>query len=257
MEKVLGAAAEDGRFDLMLLVYNFMNQEEGEKVLATCKEKNIGTTIMKASPGRLEIDPFDPENPNEEYAGYIDRMTKRGLSREEAVLRIQNWLKEEEEALEKTKPFVGKYGIKAEEELKQRSIQWVLKHPDVHTVCISMPDFDHLDRFLPLSGTKLSFNDETFLGDYRRAFESRYCRHACSECVGHCPHRLSVSAIMRYSYYYACQGRQKYAMGRYARLQGQDGSLCLTCEAPCRGACPHGVPIQANLVKAHSLLTFT
>ena len=32
MEKVLLAAVEDGRFDLMLLSYNFMNKDEAEKV---------------------------------------------------------------------------------------------------------------------------------------------------------------------------------------------------------------------------------
>ena len=39
MEKVLCAAAEDGRFDLMLLVYSFMNKEAGEKILAACKKE--------------------------------------------------------------------------------------------------------------------------------------------------------------------------------------------------------------------------
>jgi aryl-alcohol dehydrogenase-like predicted oxidoreductase len=49
MEDVLCAAAEDGRFDLMLLIYNFMNKEAGEKVLAACKAKNVGTTAMKTA----------------------------------------------------------------------------------------------------------------------------------------------------------------------------------------------------------------
>ncbi len=39
MEKVLLAAVEDGRFDLMLLSYNFLNREEGERVLWACREK--------------------------------------------------------------------------------------------------------------------------------------------------------------------------------------------------------------------------
>ena len=41
MERVLCAAAEDGRFDLMLLVYNFMNREAGEKILKACKKNNV------------------------------------------------------------------------------------------------------------------------------------------------------------------------------------------------------------------------
>ena len=38
----------------MLLSYGFMNAEEGERVLKVCKEKNIGTTIMKSATGLLE-----------------------------------------------------------------------------------------------------------------------------------------------------------------------------------------------------------
>ena len=59
---------EDGRFDLMLMAYNFMNRDRGNRVLAACKKKNIGTTAMKTKPGTIEIDPFDPENPSEVYA---------------------------------------------------------------------------------------------------------------------------------------------------------------------------------------------
>ncbi|MCP5107508.1 MAG: aldo/keto reductase, partial [bacterium] len=50
MEKVLMAAVADGRFDVMLLVYNFIQQEMGERVLKACAEKNIGATLMKTKP---------------------------------------------------------------------------------------------------------------------------------------------------------------------------------------------------------------
>jgi len=56
MEKVLFAAAEDGRFDVMLLAYNFMAREMGEKVLKSCNEKKIGTTLMKTDPVSLYLE---------------------------------------------------------------------------------------------------------------------------------------------------------------------------------------------------------
>ena len=31
---------------------------------------------------------------------------------------------------------------------------------------------------------------------------------------------------------------------------------CIACYAPCTGVCPYGVDIQANLMKAHTLLGF-
>ena len=55
MEKVMLAAAEDGRFDLMLFIYNFMNRGSGDKILKACKENNVGATAMKTSPGVLNL----------------------------------------------------------------------------------------------------------------------------------------------------------------------------------------------------------
>ncbi len=256
MEKVLCAAAEDGRFDLMLLSYNFMNKVEAEKVLAVCKKHDVGTTGMKMTPGVLEVAPFDPENPNEEYAGYLERLMKNGRTREEAVERIKNWVNEQKENKEKTKPFLAKHGIKTKELLRNKSLQWVLQNPDMHTICVSMPGFDDIDKTLPLSGTKLSRADRAYLREYEYTFGDRYCRHACSSCTGSCPVGLSVSTIMRYSYYYQLQGREKFAMGKYARLGGKDATHCIACDAPCTGVCPYGVDIQANLMKAHTLLGF-
>jgi hypothetical protein len=66
---------------------------------------------------------------------------------------------------------------------------------------------------------------------------------------------MPVSTIMRYSYYFTEHGLEKDAMTRYARLAGRDGSKCTGCNAPCLGACPHGVNVQASLLGAHELLT--
>jgi len=153
MEKVLCAAAEDGRFDLMLLAYNFMNQEEGLNVLAACKKNNIGTTGMKMTPGVIQVDPFDPDNPTEEYAGYMKRIMDRGRTREEAIERVTRWVNEQTEQIDKTKPFLAKHGIKTEEELYNKSLRWVLQNKDMHTICVSMPGYDDIDKTLPLSGT--------------------------------------------------------------------------------------------------------
>ncbi|MFH1763386.1 MAG: aldo/keto reductase, partial [Gemmatimonadota bacterium] len=77
MGDLLSAAAEDGRFDMMLLVYNFMNHEEGDRIIAACKANNVGTTAMKTSPGSLEYEPVDPANLSEQQEQYIERFTAR------------------------------------------------------------------------------------------------------------------------------------------------------------------------------------
>jgi predicted aldo/keto reductase-like oxidoreductase len=255
MEKVLCAAAEDGRFDLMLLVYSFMNKEEGEKILAACKKNNVGATGMKTTPGVLKVPAFDPDNPSEEHAGYIKRMMERGSTREEADERIRQWVARQEENRVKTGPFMEKHGLKTEEQLWTTSLQWVLNNPQMHSICVSLPDFEQVDRAVSLSGTALSSEQNAFLHLFDHTFTDRYCRHGCNACVSSCPHGLPVSTIMRYAYYYECQGREKHAIEKYAALQGRDASPCGACRAPCEGACPHGVQIQANLLHAHTLLT--
>ena len=255
MEKVLCAAAEDGRFDLMLLVYNFMNKEAGEKVLSACKENNVGTTAMKTSPGVLEVTPFDPENPAGEYADHIERMLKRGMTREQANERIKNWVEAQKESEEKTGPFMKKYGIKTEEQLRRSSIQWVLNNPDMQTITVSTPDYDRIDEAVSLSGTRFSDAQQSFLRDYQEAFNDRYCRHGCNACAATCSHRLPVSTIMRYAQYYRYQGREKYAMAKYAGLGERNALSCAACDAACKNACPHAIDVQANMLRAHSLLS--
>jgi predicted aldo/keto reductase-like oxidoreductase len=255
MEKVLCAAAEDGRFDLMLLVYSFMNNEPGKKIMEVCKKNNVGTSAMKTAPGVIKAEIFDPENPDQEAEDYISRVAKQGVSREDAIKRIIRWSKRQQESEVKTKPFLEKYGIKTEDQLFTSSIQWVLNNKDMHTTCIAMRDFDLLEKVIPLSGTKLSHSNKEFLKDYGKVFNNRFCRQACNECNSQCPHNLPVSTIMRYVYYYEHQGHQKFAMQRYSKLNGKDANLCENCDANCKDACPHKFDIQASMVRAHSLLT--
>ena len=255
MEKVLVTAAEDGRFDLMLLVDNFMNHDEASAVLAACRQNNVGTTAMKTRPGVLKVEPYDPDHPTKDYADYIERMKKRGTSLEEAEERIRGWIAEQQEAMEKTEPFMREHGITNEQELHRLSVQWVLQNDDMHTICLGLRDFDAVDRFVPLSGSSLSQAAAAVLDTYRLAFDAQSCRHNCTECVEACPHSLPVSTIMRYAYYFANHGREKLAMTKYAKLGAANASLCAACTAPCTGACPHTISVQGQMIAAHALLS--
>ena len=159
MDTVLIKAAESGHYDVMLLSYGFLNAEEGERVLKVCKEKNIGTTIMKSATGLMEMPVYDPENPSERIQEWFEYLEGQGNTREQAVERIKKYLVREnanfEDSVARSKPFIEKNGIKTQDELDLKSFQWVLGNPDAHTICPSMPNFDALDRLLPLSGTQL------------------------------------------------------------------------------------------------------
>ena len=256
MEKVLCAAAEDGRFDLMLLVYNFMNKETGEKILAACKKNNVGTTAMKTRPGVIKVEQFDPENLTEEQDKYVQGRVERGSTRQKAIDRYQRWIDRQKEDQAKTIPYLEKFGVKTDEELAKVSVQWVLKNPDMHTICVGMKDFDTVERFISISGTKLSRMDSEFIRQFEYAYSNQYCRHGCTLCSAHCPQGLPVSTIMRYAYYFKCQGREKYAIQKYTQLhESSNAAVCETCDAPCLTVCPHGLDVQAHLTNAHSMLT--
>lgn len=255
MEKVLLAAVKDGRFDLMLLSYNFMNKDEAERVIAACKQADIGTTAMKTAPGAVELPPWDPKNPTGDLLKYIERKEKEGQERAKSIEEIEAWLASQKEAYEKTKDFREKHGITGVVGLRVAAAKWVLQNPDMHTVCLGMRDFEQVDRFVALSGARMQVAEKRILDDYQVAHSSLYCRHGCTDCLSQCSEKLPVSTIMRYAYYFSGQGREKEAMSKYARLENTNGSTCMSCNAPCTGACPHGLDIRANLITAHSMLT--
>lgn len=255
MEDVLHAAIDDGRFDQLLFTYNFMNREVGDKVLAAAKTKNIGTTAMKTAPGALKPTPIDPENLTGDQEEYVERMVGRGRSRDQAINGLRQQIERQEETYQNTRPFMEKYGVTTEDELKLASIQWVVQNPDMHTVCVGSNSLDIIDKVVPLSGSTMSDLNMNLLRDYELVLSDRYCRHGCNSCADACPYDLPVSTIMRYSYYYEHQGREKDAMVKYAALDTSDASRCIGCDAPCSGACPYGLDIQANMMEAHSRLT--
>lgn len=255
MEKVLVTAAEDGRFDLMLLVYNYLNQEAGRRVLASCAARDVGTTAMKTAPATLDIEPYDPDHPTTDHAAAIARMVERGMSEEDAEQRIRDWVAEQEATLEEARPFLAEHGVDTAEELRRTSVRWVLQDDRMHTVCLGWRSFDDVTAGVALSGSALDRRADAALAAIRSGWSSRYCRHGCTGCVAACPQRLPVSTIMRYAYYFDAQRREKEAMTKYARLAGRDASPCAGCAAPCVGACPYRVNVQAQLLRAHSLLT--
>ncbi|MGD2122478.1 MAG: aldo/keto reductase [Gemmatimonadota bacterium] len=255
MGDILSAAAEDGRFDMMLLVYNFMNHDEGDRILAACKANNVGTTAMKTSPGSLEYEPVDPENLSEEQEQYIERLTGRGRSREQALQQLQAQAARQKETYDNTRPFADQYGIQTQDQLRLGSIHWVIQNPDMHTACISFTEFDLVDKVVPLSGTRLTDPEELMLQQLGLALDRQYCRHGCSACSHACPYEVPVSNIMRYAYYYQGQGREKYAMAKYNALSDGSAFPCLDCRGDCEDACTHGLDIQTTMLQAHALLT--
>jgi len=255
MAEVLCAAAEDGRFDVLLLVYNFLSHSEGERIVAAAKAHNVGTTAMKTAPGKLRAEPFDPDNLTEILQQYLDAMLRAGSSREAALRELRSYSDAQNEFVERTQTFADRYGIENEEALQMVSIQWVLQNPEIHTACISAWSFDFIDKIVALSGTRLTPAADRLLQESRLALDTQYCRHGCVECMKSCPLNVPVSRIMRYAQYFEAQGQERHAMSEYAALDGPRAAACRDCPGYCTGACRHGLAIRLNMLRAHHLLT--
>jgi predicted aldo/keto reductase-like oxidoreductase len=242
METVLTAAAEDGRFDVLLLVYNFLQKEPGEKILEAAAKANVGATIMKSNPlGRY----FDMKD-------RMEQMKKDGKPIDERMLQSMAQM---EEQAKQAESFLQKHGAKTPAEIKAAGLKFVLADPRVHTLNLAFNTFDDVKSLLALSGSGLGAGDKGLLASYERDCGSLYCRHACGLCEPDCPHGVPVNTIMRYNHYFEAQGSEKFAMEKYAALETARADACRTCPGFCEKACPHGVPVRTLLAMAHGQLS--
>lgn len=242
METVLTAAVEDGRFDVVLVVYNFLQREPGDKVLAAAAKKNVGATIMKSNPlGRY----FDTKN-------RIEQMKKDGQTVDERMLQSMAQM---EEQAKKAEGFIRERGLTTPAEIKAAALKFVLADPRVHTLNLAFNTFDDVKSLLALSGSGLAAGDKGLLAVYEKDCGTLYCRHACGLCEPACPHGVPINTVMRYDHYFGAQGSERFAMEQYAELDGARAEACRACPGPCEQACPYGVPVRTLLAMAHGRLT--
>jgi predicted aldo/keto reductase-like oxidoreductase len=242
MEKVLMTAVEDGRFEVFLMAYNFLRMDESERVLAACREKGIGTTIMKSTPVGIFYS----------IQSMVERLQK---DKKEVDPLYLEGLKSYQAHAERAQEFIKQHNLQNPAEIQQAALRFVLDNPNVGTICFIARNFEELDRFLTVSGTRLAAGERAKLKAYEEGCGHLYCRHACGVCEPSCPYGVPVNTIMRYYQYFAAQGREKEAMGYYAAIPGLRADICSGCRGRCESACPYGVPIQGLLIAAHGHLT--
>jgi predicted aldo/keto reductase-like oxidoreductase len=242
MEMIHLAVVEDGRFDVLLLVYNFLQKEPGEKILEAASKKNLGLTIMKSNPlGRY----YDMKN-------RIEQMKKDGQPIDE---RMQQSMAQMEETAKQSESFIQKNGLKTPADIKAAAIKFVLADPRVHTLNLAFNTFDDVQNYVASSGQPLDGRDRLLLASYEKDCSSLYCRHACGMCEAECPSGVPVNTIMRYNHYFEAQGSEKFAMEKYAALKTARADACRACPGWCERACPYGVPVRTLLSLAHAQLT--
>lgn len=246
VETVVLAAAEDGRFDVVLCTYNYLKGEAGDRMLKACAAKDMGVTLMKMNPALT----------NAQEAEMLDRQRERyrkqGKDLPEALAKLARISAERTAA---TEAFLKKHGLSGPEQSRDAALRYCLSRPEVHCVCPSINSFEELDTYVAISGTKFETREAEMLADCRETFGDTTCRIGCGECQPACPRGVPVAAVMRYDYYFRTAKRERAAMEDYAALEGANASACLDCAGPCEAACPHGVPIQGKLLLAHAMLT--
>jgi len=246
MEDVVLAAAEDGRFDIVLCVFNFLKTETGERIFQACRSKNMGITLMKMNPALTTIED------RETLASYRDRFKAQGKELPEALVKLA---KITEDRAAATEVFLKKYGLSGPEQTRAAAIKFCLSRPEVHCVCPSINSFEDLHSYIGLSGTRFTAREANMLADGKDIYGDLVCRIGCGTCESACPRRVPVNSIMRFEYYFRAQRQEKTAMAEYAGLGTNNAAGCAECPGHCEQACPYGVPIQGKLLLAHDRLT--
>ncbi len=242
METVLSAAAEDGRFDVMLLAYNFLKEDQSERVLDLCARENIGTTLMKTNPIRTY--------------NWLQQQLERARSKKRPELTEEEKQSASrfEKKVERAQEFIKRHNLNSEKDIRDASLKFCLSNPKVNTVCLTVLNHEQAQDYLRLSGSRLDPGEASLLAAYKDDCGSLYCRHACGLCEPACPEHVPVNTIMRYDHYFASQGRERYAMASYAELRSR-ADACERCPGYCESACPYGLPVRALLCSAHQALS--
>jgi aryl-alcohol dehydrogenase-like predicted oxidoreductase len=135
----------------------------------------------------------------------------------------------------------------------QAAFRWVLTNPAVGCLVVSFSKPQHVDEYLAASGTELTTADVRRLERYDQLVKGDYCQPHCGLCLDACPVVLPINDVLRHRMYAKDYGWEREGMRLYAALE-RDASACVSCPAPCRGACPHGVPIRETMLDAHRVL---
>lgn len=237
MEQICQTAIDDGRIDIILLVYNFMQYDEGERILRACHNKGIGTLVMKG----------DPIPRYRSALNLLDGMFG-GAMPDGTPTRITDKFKKEIMDFEK---FLETRGIADENEIHDSAVKFVLNNPYVNSYLYGFGSYELIDRIVPLSGQEFTTRDSELLSSYEKNCGSMYCRHACGICEPACPHKIPVNDLLRYRHYNVGNGDEAYALRQYNGSDGPKADKCFDCEGFCEKACPYGVYARSMLIDAH------
>ena len=137
----------------------------------------------------------------------------------------------------------------------QAAFRWVLTNEDVDGLIVTMRSPGDIDEFLVASGgTKVTRRDVDLLRRYVTLNDSTYCRPLCDACEASCPSTVQIADVLRHKMYFEDYGAERMAMERYAKLE-RNAAACAECtHQRCLGSCPYGLSVPDLTRQAHRLL---
>ena len=137
----------------------------------------------------------------------------------------------------------------------QAAFRWVLTNDDVDGLIVTMRSRSDIDEFLVASGgTKVTRRDVDLLERYVTLNDSTYCRPLCDACEASCPSTVQIADVLRHKMYFEDYGAERMAMEGYAEL-AHNAAACAECtHQRCLGSCPYGLSVPELTRQAHRLL---
>ncbi len=243
MENILLSAIDDGRFDLLLVVYNYLSYKQGEKVLKAAKEKNIATTVMKSNPVKMY----------NMFKGFEEQAI---ANNEEFPEKWKSTYEEFKNHFKDAQTYLETNGlISNDEDLSDVATKFVLDNQDVNTVLVDFQNFNQLESHIKYANEPLRPSTLSHLTELRKAITNVTCRIGCNVCESYCPYNVPINTILRYNYYFTAKLEEKSAMQKYKKLPGGKPDACFDCEGFCEKACPYDVLTRPLLAMAHKNLS--
>ena len=218
----LDAAIDNGKFDVMLVAYNFGQDPSFVQKLTRrfdfiAVNPDLPRVLRKAKAAGM---------------GVIAMKTLRGAK------------------LNDMEPYQ-----KDGSTFSQAAFRWVLTNDDVDGLIVTMRSPSDIDEFLVASGgTKVTRRDVDLLERYVTLNDGTYCRPLCDACESSCPENVQIADVLRHKMYFEDYGAERMAMERYAKL-ARNAAACAECtHQRCLGSCPYGLAVPELTRQAHRLL---
>jgi predicted aldo/keto reductase-like oxidoreductase len=219
-ERVVRAAVDSGRYDVIQLGYNI----------------------------------FDIEEPSGEVETYDDYL---GASRTRDLIRYAAGRGVGTIAMKTLKVGGQRQNLEryrtADGSLFQAMLKWALEEKAVSSVVTEMLNRRQMEEDLAAAGEPLTADERTALFRHVAENGKDYCRY-CGRCQAGCPSGIATTDILRYLAYHESYGKTSAARAHYSELDPEmTAPACRDC-GRCESRCRFGVRVRGRIRQAHQIL---